>query len=161
VGSDKALTVTIRLLPEEREIYPEFKKIVTEKQHSDVCYVLTMLMKAYNQAVSATPELTEPIELKFAKQSVQINMGCTFQYYTKKARRVPQDESNIVTIDRKNLLPEIVNQSGLMSDKAKQWWIEELRLQGWNLQPPNKPRVSIFQRLWTIIKHLFRYGKRR
>lgn len=153
--------VTIRLLPEEREVYPEFKKIVTEKQHSDVCYVLTMLMKAYNQAVNGTPNPDDPITLSFLKQSIQINMGCTFQYYTKKARRVPQDESNIVTIDRRNLLPEIVNQSGLMSEKAKQWWIEELRAQGWNLNPPtvstgkHENRIALFfARLWSIVKHL-------
>lgn len=166
MANDKGLTVTIRLIPEEREVYPKFKKIVIEKQHSDVCYVLTMLMKAYNQAVNANPNPDDPVTMTFLKQNVQINMGCTFQYYTKKARRIPQDESDIVTLDRRNLLPEIVNQSGLMSEKAKEWWVEELRTQGWKLDPPastgkpDKPRFSRLKQLWSIVKHLFASWKR-
>ena len=151
-----AKTVTIRLLDEEEHVYPEFKRIVVERQHSDVCYVLTMLMKAYNQAVNGCPNPDSALTMSFLKQNVQINMGCTFQYYTKKARRVPQDETDIVTFDRRNLLPEIVNQHGLMSEKAKQFWIEELQFQGWTLRPPEKPkRFAWLRRLWSIVKHLF------
>jgi hypothetical protein len=154
-------TVTIRLLPEERDVYTEFKEIVSKKQHSDVCYVLAMLMKAYTQAVNSSPDPADPVTLKFLRQSVQINMGCTFQYYTKKARRTPTDPFTIIT-DKHNLLPEVTNQYPQLTKEAREFWLREFIAEGIipkpAIPPSKKPENTItskLKHLRSIVKQLF------
>jgi len=156
-----ARTVTIRLVDGKEQVYELFKKTVTEKLHSDVCYVTAMLMESFNQAVLQTPNPDEQLIMRFVKQSIQINMGCTFQYYTKKARRTPQDDTSVIS-DTHNLLPEMVNQSDAMNQKAQQFWIDELKAQGWNLSPPTvstRKREStilkFFKAIWSTVRQLF------
>jgi len=138
--SKQDVRVTIRLLPEKADVYEDFKKLVTERLHSDVCYVTTMLLESFTNAVNETPNLEDPISLNFVKQNIQINMGCAFNYYTKKARRTPQDVTGIVT-DSHNLLPDILNQYPDMNLKAREFWFKEFQSQG--LIPNGKdPYVS-------------------
>jgi hypothetical protein len=149
--------VTIRLLDGKEEVYDDFKAVVTQELHSDVCYVVTMLMETFNQAVAQKPK-AEPIVMEFVKQNVQINMGCTFQYYTKKARRTPQDLIGVTT-DKHTFLPPLLNQFPTLSKEAQEYWIKELQAQGYILTPPTaKPKSTFTQKLkdiWRIVKHLF------
>ncbi len=153
-----ARTVTIRLLDGKEEVYDKFKALVTQDLHSDVCYVTTMLMETFNNAVTQKPSAEQAVTMKFVKQNVQINMGCTFQYYTKKARRTPQDPFTTIT-DPHNLVPEVVSQFPSLTKEAQQFWINELRSQGFTVDPPvstpPKPRTTIKQKLkalWRSVK---------
>lgn len=129
-----AKTVTIRLLDGKEAVYDDFKLNVIDRLHSDVCYVTTMLMEVFNQALEQNPK-AEPVMMKFVKQNIQINMGCTFQYYTKKARRTPQDDISTIS-DRDSFIPRFTEQFPTMRKKAQDFWIEELKAQGWDLTPP-------------------------
>jgi hypothetical protein len=152
-------TVTIRLNKDEPTVYADFKQVVIDKQHSDVCYVLTMLMKAYTSAVNNNPNPDDPVTMTFLKQNVQINMGCTFQYYTKKARRTPQDETSIIT-DKHNLLPEVTNQYQNLSKEAREFWLKEFQEEG--IIPPTVSTPTLktkfikkLKGLWSIVRQLF------
>jgi hypothetical protein len=141
MGERREQRVTIRLLPESVSDYEEFKDLVWNVLHSDVCYVMGQLFRAFNQAVKQLPHADEKVEMRFFRQNVQINVGCTFQYYTKKARRCPQDAFSVVT-DRHNLLPDLVDQFPQLSSKAKQFWIEELTKQGFKIEAPHTSSIS-------------------
>lgn len=156
---DYGKTVTIRLNRDEPEVYDDFKKVVIQKQHSDVCFVLSMLMKAYTSAVNNVPNPDDPVTLTFLKQNVQVNMGCTFQYYTKKARRTPQDETSILS-DRHNLLPEVTNQYQNLNKQAREFWLHEFQAEGiipTTVSTPNRKHIFIkkLKALWSIVRHLF------
>lgn len=155
-----AKTVTIRLLDGKEQVYEDFKETVIEKLHSDICYVTTMLMESFNQALAQNPD-AEPITMTFVRQNIQINMGCNFNYYTKKARRTPEDLTEIIT-DKHTLIPEVITQFPTMSANSKDWWIEELRSQGFQIIDPSvstaKPKSTFIiklRHLWSIVKHLF------
>ena len=81
--------VTIRVLPEKMQIYPRFKELVTEQLGSDVCFVTTSLWEAFLNAMDQLPPAGAPIEMKFMRQNVQINLGCNINYEPKRARRYP------------------------------------------------------------------------
>jgi hypothetical protein len=133
--------VTIRLIEGKEAIYDEFQTLVKEKLHSDVCYVTTSLMEAFVKAVEASPNADSKVTMEFLKQRIQINLGCTFQYYTKKARRVNNDDSSIIS-DTHNLLPTFIDQYPTMKQDSKAWWIEELRKQGFNVSKRKKRRYK-------------------
>jgi hypothetical protein len=154
-----AKTVTIRLLDGKEQVYDLFKKTVTEQLHSDVCYVTTMLMESFNQAITQMPNPDQQLIMRFVKQSIQINMGCTFQYYTKKARRTPQDETSIIT-DKHNLLPEVTNQYQNLSKEAREFWLKEFQEEG--IIPPTVSTPTLktkfikkLKGLWSIVRQLF------
>jgi hypothetical protein len=142
----KDVRVTIRLLPDKARVYDDFQTVVHDKLHSDNCYVLTMLMESFVNAVNESPNADDPLTLHFVKQNVQINMGCNFNYYTKKARRnAPSDPAEDVVTDTHNLLPNVVDDVPNLSAKARAFWFEELKAQGFiskdaNLDAP--PSVS-------------------
>lgn len=129
-ANNKDVRVTIRLLPEKAQVYDDFKSVVTKRLHSDVCYVTTMLMESFVNAVNESPNVDNPVMLNFVKQNVQINMGCNFNYYTKKARRNAPDRAEDVVTDTHNLLPNVVDDVPNLSEKARRFWFEELKAQG-------------------------------
>lgn len=130
-ATNKDVRVTIRLLPEKAQVYDDFKQICQERLHSDICYVTTMLMESFTNAVNESPNADDPVTLHFVKQNVQINMGCNFNYYTKKARRnAPSDPAEDVVTDTHNLLPNVVDDVPNLSAKARAFWFEELKAQG-------------------------------
>lgn len=148
---DKGKKVTIRLLPSKVHVYPEFKKLVIEEQGSDVCFVLTWLMEAYTKAVRASQTQVpySPVELKLSKQNVQINMGCTINYNTRKARRVQDFDK--VEVAKNRFLPLLVEEFPNLDDNAKRFWRKRLIDAG--IIPPSvstptsKSRFYIFFRL--------------
>ena len=144
--------VTIRVLPEKMQIYPRFKELVTEQLGSDVCFVTTSLWEAFLQAMDQNPPaINDPIEMKFMRQNVQINIGCQILYQPKKARRTPgtflkTDKSFpfYVEKDRGHLLPGFLDQWDHMSEKSKSFWLQRLQEKGIipHEEPPAPPSVS-------------------
>jgi hypothetical protein len=162
------LRVTIRLLPDKADVYEDYKKVITERLHSDICYVTTMLMESFTNAVNESPNADSLLMMNFVKQNVQINMGCNFNYFTKKARRNAHDPAEDVITDTHHLMPEVVSQYPDLSEKARQFWFKEFQDQG--LIPKDKdPSVSTGKRkgitnffkvfLHNIVRHLSRHGK--
>jgi hypothetical protein len=168
----KDLRVTIRLLEDKAEVYEDFKKVCTEKLHSDICYVTTMLMESFTNAVNETPNADDPMTLHFLKQNVQINMGCNFNYYTKKARRNAPDKPEDVVTDTHNLLPNVVDDVPNLSEKARKFWFEELKAQGFipkgaNLDDPttaatHTPSLPLEQKAqqhFSFLRRAWKYCK--
>ena len=129
----KDLRVTIRLLPDKHEVYEEFKDNVIHKYHSDICYVMTSLMEAFNQATNKLPNTEDPVVMKFIKQNVQINVGCNFNYNVKKARRI-QTRTDL-TVGKNIAWPNFIEEYPNMTKRNQQFWLNELR--NHNIIPPN------------------------
>lgn len=121
--------VTIRLEPGKEHVYTAFKELVINTLHSDVCYVTTSLMEAFTHAMQQNPKLT-PVTITFARQNVQINMGCTFQYYTKKAKRIPYDGRKAQNVDKNYFFPLLLEEWPTLDAQAKAYWLHRLREQG-------------------------------
>jgi hypothetical protein len=130
--------VTIRLLPNKEELYEDFKDIVINDLHSDVCYVMSSLMESFVSAIRNNPKAEDPLIMHFVHQNVQINMGCTFQYMTKRAKRQAPDDTTIIS-DRHNLIPEFVDRHGALSQSARDYWFKVFQEQG---IIPKNPSVS-------------------
>ncbi len=90
---DKYGVVTsIRIPLDKIQVRDDFKRLVTEEQHSDICYVTTMLWEAYLKACKQVPE---PTIIKLVKQDITINQNCTNIYGTslKRPRRLMSQEN--------------------------------------------------------------------
>ena len=133
--------VTIRVLPEKMQIYPRFKELVCEQLGSDVCFVTTSLWEAFLQAMDENPPVNDqPIEMKFMRQNVQINIGCQILYQPKKARRYPNypaKQGFPFHLEKENshLLPEILDQWETLKQSTKDFWIQRLKEKG--IIPPD------------------------
>ena len=121
--------VTLRLPPQKLEIYKEFKFIVTELQHSDICYVIGELIEAYVNAVKQIPNPDARTILTFAKQNIQINMGCSFNYNVKKPKRLPHqtiidklDLEEQVILSKNRVLPNLIEQWPTLKPRAQEFW---------------------------------------
>lgn len=145
--------VTIRVLPEKRQVYPRFKELVTKQIGSDVCFVTTSLWEAFIQAMDQTPPTNDKIEMKFLRQNVQINIGCSFTYQPKKARRTPASKGfPYFSRDKNYILPNLLDQWGNMTEHAKDFWRNEFIKQG-IVTPPS---ISIGERAKAILKKIFK-----
>ena len=77
--------VTIRLAKGKEQVYQDFKDLVIDELHSDVCYVMTMLMEDFTKTMR---ELPEPTKMTLLQQNITINKGpANYYYYAKKPRR--------------------------------------------------------------------------
>lgn len=117
--------ITIRLPQPKLEVYQEFKRIVTQDQHSDVCYVIGELMEAYVTASKQIPDPDKQVVLRFMKQNIQINMGCTFNYNVKKTKRLPQPK-HFDTLSKNYILPNLIQQWPTLKPQAQQYWQKRL-----------------------------------
>lgn len=128
--------VTIRVLPEKMQIYPRFKELVTKELGSDVCFVTTSLWEAFLNAMAENPPAGEPIEMKFMRQNVQINIGCKILYQPKKARRYPEkkipDPGYPYFMDKKNnyVLPGFLDEWDDLKPEAQAFWRKRLQEAG-------------------------------
>ena len=129
--------VTLRLPPQKLEIYREFKYLVTEVQHSDICYVIGELIEAYVNAVKQIPNPNSKTILTFVKQNIQINMGCEFNYNVKKPKRLPhqnlidnQDLKEQVTLSKNYILPNLIEQWPTLKPRAQEYWRQLFRKAG-------------------------------
>ena len=168
--------VTIRVLPQKMQIYPRFKELVTEQLGSDVCFVTTSLWEAFLQAMDENPPADQPIEMKFMRQNVQINIGCQILYQPKKARRSPPGtylgtlKSFPFYIDKKNeqLLPQILDQWKDMKEESRKFWRSRL-IEAGIMEPlpsvstpaRNKPLKKIFKTLKNSMTIVSRWLKRK
>lgn len=118
------LRVTIRLLPDKRQVYDDFKDNVINRYHSDICYVMTSLMEAFNTATLKSPNSNDVVTMTFLKQNVQINIGCNFNYNVKKARRI-QTRTDL-TVNKNIAWPNFIEEFPNMTEKNKDFWTKEL-----------------------------------
>lgn len=148
--------VTIRIPHEDYEgVYLPFKDLVTKKLGSDVCYTTVSLFRAFLNAMGQASQEPDQVEIKFLRQNVQINMGCTFTYEVKKRRRAAETHfpEEILT-DRDNLLPKVVDQYSNIAKQARDYWFKIFVQEGIIKQPrvstgTRKPRVKKIFR-WSI-----------
>jgi len=150
----KDLRVTIRLLPDKEKVYEDYKQLVTETLHSDVCYVTTMLMESFTKAVLQAPSPDAPIEMRFLKQNVQINMGCNFNYYTKKARRTIQDKETL-DFTKNAVLGNLIEMWPTLKPESQAYWRKVLTEQGIIEAPSVSTRKpeSLKRKIFRLLKH--------
>ena len=122
--------VTIRVQSGKEHVYPEFKDLVTNHLHSDVCYVTTSLWESFVEAVKNTPNPSEPILMQFLKQNIQINMGCTFQYYTQRAKRQPHNAKPIIDTSINHVFPSLLDQWQNLKPESRRFWLAEFKRLG-------------------------------
>jgi hypothetical protein len=152
--------VTVRVLPEKREVYPRFRDLVTKKLGSDVCFVTTCLWEAFLVGMDQLPSAEDQLEMKFLRQNVQINIGCQITYQPKKARRSPGSPGRslepIIEIRKNHLLPLLLDEWKTLNGKSKKYWREVLKDAG--VIPKHKkrkrhpPSVSTGKRKGTITR---------
>lgn len=76
----------IRVPPQKQAIIDEFKELVIEDLHSNICYVTTMLLESF---VKANRGFSDPTVMKLVKQEITINQNCTNIYGSQgRARRL-------------------------------------------------------------------------
>lgn len=122
---------TIRILKDKEWVYEDFKKLVLDRLHSDLCYVTVSLWEAFVLAFEKVPNPEEPIMLNFPRQNIQINMGCNLNYNVKKSRRKPEgirDPLSQPRVElRKNLFfPLLLEEWETLSEEKKRFWYERL-----------------------------------
>lgn len=148
------LRVTIRLLPEKRQVYEDYRDMVINRLHSDVCYVTTMLMESFTQAVDSTPDSSKPVILSFLKQNIQINMGCNFNYFTKKARRNLKDVPESAKIEKNHVFPNVVEQFPNLKQESREFWLELFRAEGLIKDPVSTGKLEgIYKKILALWKH--------
>lgn len=132
----------MRVLPEKRQIYPRFRDYVTKELGSDVCYVTTSLWEIFLRGMDQLPPTKEPLEIKFLRQNVQINMGCTMNYNVKKARRTP-GALGLPTLDigKNHFFPLLLEEWPILSEAQKLFWRQRLQEAG-IIPKPRKNRKS-------------------
>lgn len=159
VGDEDTLTsqeqfcgrVTIRLPKQKIDRYLEFKELVTKQLHSDVCYVIGELIESFTVAIKQTKE--PPVTMIFPKQNIQINMGCTFHYNVKKAKRLPTHQKLIQT-EKNYLLPQLIDLWHELTPQAKHFWKTQLQQAGIT-PPPSDKSHTLLHRLKKKIRKLF------
>jgi hypothetical protein len=160
LGLDKyGYKVTYRIKQEDKLEYKAIKDFVTEELHSDICFFNWTALKALYQAFKNAPN-AESIEVKFLRQNVQINMGCTINYNRLKARRLPPKEPAL-DLNKNYFLPLLLEEWPTMNEKSKEFWRAELKRIGviqdtHPLISTGKPKKqnSFFETLHSIVQQL-------
>lgn len=131
--------VNIKVLPQKIQIYPRFKDLVKDLG-SDVCFVTMSLWEAFLNAMDQNPPADQPIEMKFLRQNVQINIGCQINYNPRKARRYPQPEVTGFPFhleSEKNIFfPQLLDQWESLGERQKIFWRQRLEEAG-IISPPS------------------------
>jgi len=119
---------TIRIPEEKTQVYHEFIELVKDQLHSDICYVTVELWESFLTAMKSAPKPpSKPHEIRFAKQNIQINMGCSFYYAPQKPRR----ELTAERVFNKNyFFPLLMEQWQSLKPEAKKFWRERLKEAG-------------------------------
>lgn len=119
-----ARRTTIRIPEEKLELYQDFCKVVKDDLHSDICYVTVELWEAFLLALKNAPKPPkDPVELKFAKQNIQINLGCNFYYTPQKPRRKITPE---VALNKNYFFPLLIEEWDTLKPEAKAYWRNKL-----------------------------------
>lgn len=133
------------MLPEKRQIYPRFRDYVTKELGSDICYVTTSLWEIFLRGMDQLPPTKEPLEIKFLRQNVQINMGCTLNYNVKKARRSPGapglPELPRMDVSKNHFFPLLLEEWETLSAAQKLFWRQ--RLQEAGIIPKSRKKRSL------------------
>ena len=126
MGSDaEGYKVTYRIKQEDKPLYKEIKQFVKDELHSDICFFQWTSLRSFYNAFKNGPNKEDKIEVKFLRQNVQVNIGCTMNYNRLKARRLPPKEPPI-ELRKDHLLPLLLEQWSTLSEAKKQFWRERL-----------------------------------
>lgn len=145
-------------------MYNEIKDFIIDELGSDLCFVQWSLLKAFFKGLKNSPSPEqENIELKFLRQNIQLNIGCTINYNRLKARRLPHEipREPPVQVDRSFKLPLLLEDWDLLSEKSKAFWKQAMIEKG-ILEAPHpltstrapEKRKSFFDLLHSIVHHL-------
>lgn len=148
--------VTIRMIPGKENVYQQFKQNVIEVYHSDICYVMTSLMEAFNAATDQKPN-ADTVVMKFYKQNVQINIGCNFNYNVKKARRIQTDTD--LTVNKNIAWPNFIEEWPNMTQENKQFWLNELQNHGIIPKQKNFQQTQPRDKSHTLLHTLQKFVK--
>jgi len=119
---------TIRIPEEKTKVYHDFIQLVKDQLHSDICYVTCELWEAFLVAIKSAPKPpSQPHEIRFAKQNIQINMGCSFYYAPQKPRRELTPER---VFNKNYFFPLLMEQWQSLKPEAKKFWRERLKEAG-------------------------------
>lgn len=151
------LRVTIRLLPDKRQVYDDFKDNVINRYHSDICYVMTSLMEAFNTATLKSPNPDQVVTMTFLKQNVQVNIGCNFNYNVKKARRIQhQPEMNV---NKNVFFPALIEEWQTMKKANQEFWLRRLQEEGIIPTTKNYVETKPCDKSHTILHALRKFVK--
>lgn len=113
-----------------------------DRLHSDVCYITTGLWEAFLLAIEQTPMPAESkFSIEFPRQTIQINMGCTFHYNVRKPKRIPQDPKTL-DLNKNRLLPLLIDEWPTLKPAAQEFWRQEFKRQGIIQDPVRKRRKA-------------------
>ena len=103
---------------------------MTKELGSDVCFVTTSLWEIFLRGMDQLPPTNEPMEIKFLRQNVQINMGCQIFYAPQKARRIPGSEFPKIEINKNHFFPLLLDEWKTLSAAQKLFWRQRLKEAG-------------------------------
>jgi len=139
---------TIRIPEEKANVYREFLSLVKDQLHSDICYVTCELWEAFLTAMKNAPKPpSQPYEIKFAKQNIQINMGCNFYYAPEKPRREITPE---IALNKNYFFPLLIEEWKTLKPEAKRFWRKQLQEAG--ILPKRKRHVK--RKKPTLLKRI-------
>lgn len=152
--------VTYRIKKEDKAEYERIKSFITQDLGSDICFIQWSLLRAFFNGMSQSPNPKDVTELKFLRQNIQLNIGCTINYNRLKARRLPPTEPKL-ELDKNRFFPLLLEEWQTMSEKNKAFWLERLKETG-ILPPPHFPLErknrktlkQILKKLWGIVQQL-------
>jgi len=161
--------VEFRVNPDVDQVRVDFFKNI-DRLHTDRCYILTSLMKAWNLAVSAIPDPDAKVNVATPGQSIQINIGCNFHYHTKKARRtLPTSRLPEMEMRKNTFFPLLLEEWPTLREDQKAFWRQQLINAGImppleQTQPPastgkRKSIFTFFKRLLSIVRQLSGKGR--
>jgi hypothetical protein len=157
--------VGYRIKWEDKPEYETIKKFVVEDLHSDMCFIQWSLLRAFFYGLSKKPNINNTFEIKFPRQNIQMNIGCTINYNRLKARRLPPKEPPL-ELRKDYLLPLLLEEWSTLSEAKKTFWRERLKENGIiytsdSCQKPEKNK-NFFQTLLkyclTIVSKLLKMG---
>lgn len=137
--SQQTNRVTIRIPEGKEQVYATFKEVVKDLG-SDICYVNISLMEAFNTAIKNAPNAASPVTMKFLRQSIQLNIGCNFNYTVKKSRRLPEQDLPKINLDKNYTLPLLLEEWPTLKPEVKAFWRQRLEEGGIIPQSPKRKR---------------------
>lgn len=115
--------VGYRIKKSDEQHYLEIKDFIINDLGADMCFIQWNLLKAFFNGLTQAPPANDVIELKFLRQNIQLNVGCTINYNRVKARRLPPVyQPDKIKTDEIFRVPLLLEDYELLNDKAKVFW---------------------------------------
>lgn len=157
--------VSYRIKHEDSDEYNKIKKFIIDELGADMCFIQWNLLRAFFNGMTQAPNPKNEIELKFLRQNIQLNVGCTINYNRIKARRLPKPQPPVIKTDREFKLPLLLEDWDLLSEKSKAFWRQAIIDRGIMPGPDQDThplisdgtqykRISFFEKVLSIVQQL-------